>query len=277
MLKFIDSHSHLSDLRIESEVEAMIARAKSRGIVQFLQGGVSPEDWSRQQDLQSRHPEIRLCFGLHPYWVADHTDEECEQGLDLLAREIGKAEALGELGLDLRPHIMKDSLSRQLHVFEAQLELAKMANKPIVLHLVRAFDEAEKVFQGWGVPSRGGMVHSFNGSAKEAEAYLKMGLHLSIGGPVVRPDNTRLHQAVQILPIEKMLIETDSPDQPPPRLKDTFNEPASLWDVAEMIAKIKKMQPEEILDISSRNLEKLLSYANSKSQLQSGNSAAARK
>lgn len=268
MKTFIDSHSHLSDIRIEAEVEAMIARAKARGILQFLQGGVGPEDWLRQEQLKAKHPEIRLCFGLHPYWVADHSDNECEVGLDRLAREISKAEALGELGLDLRPHIMKDSLSRQLHVFESQLEIAEMAQKPIVLHLVRAFEEAQKVLEGWGVPSRGGMVHSFNGSLKEAQYYLGLGLHLSIGGPVVRAENQKLHQAVQIIPMEKLLLETDSPDQPPPQLKDRFNEPASLWDVAEMIAKIKKIPAEEILDISSRNLEKLL-YADTKSELQS--------
>ncbi len=258
MPSYSDSHSHLSDPRLETEVESMLARAKARGITQFLQGGVGPEDWERQKNLKSRHPEIRLCFGLHPYWVADHTDVECEQGLDLLAREIPKAEALGELGLDLRPQIVKDSISRQIQIFEDQLQLAEMAKKPIVLHLVRAFSEAKQIFDLHGVPSRGGMVHSFNGSAHEAESYLARGLHLSIGGPVCRPDNQRLHQAVQILPFENLLVETDSPDQPPPRLAGQHNEPLSLWDVAEMIAKIKKSSPEEILDISSRNLEKLL-------------------
>jgi TatD DNase family protein len=247
----------------------MIARAKARGVSEFLQGGVGPEDWQRQRELKARHPEIRLCFGLHPYWVADHSDEDCEIALDQLARELKDAEAIGEMGLDLRPHILKESLSRQLFIFESQLEIAEMAQKPIVLHLVRAFDEAQNVFDGWGVPPAGGMVHSFNGSVKEAESYLNRGLHLSIGGPVVRPDNQRLHQAVQIIPLEKLLVETDSPDQPPPQLKDTFNEPKTLWDVAEMIAKIKKVSAEEILDISSRNLEKLLSYARTKSQFQS--------
>jgi len=254
----IDAHSHLSDPRLATQVESMIARAKAKGIEKFLQGGVGPEDWRRQQELKARFPEILLCFGLHPYWVADHTNEECESALDELARELPKAEALGELGLDLRPHIMKDSFERQVDVFEAQLQLAEVASKPIVLHLVQAFQEAQKILSLHGVPKRGGMVHSFNGSAHEAEAYLKLGLHLSIGGPVCRPENQKLHQAVQALPVENMLLETDSPDQPPPRLKGQFNEPSTLWDVAEMIAKIKKLTPEEVLDISSQNLEKLL-------------------
>ncbi len=271
MKSFIDSHSHLSDLRIESEVEDMISRAKALGIEQFLQGGVGPEDWERQKQLKVRHPEIRLCFGLHPYWVADHSQDECEKALDLLSREIPKAEALGELGLDFRPHLLKneDCEGRQKEVFQAQLELTEVSAKPIVLHLVRAFEEALQILDLWGVPKAGGMVHSFNGSVKQAEAYLNRGLHLSIGGPVARPENQKLHQAVQIIPLEKLLIETDSPDQPPPRFSGTDNEPASLWDVAEMIAQIRKLSPEEVLDISSRNLEKLLSYGKHKSEFQS--------
>jgi TatD DNase family protein len=255
---YTDSHSHLSDPRIATEVESMISEARSKGITAFLQGGVSPEDWQRQRSLKQKHPEIRLCFGLHPYWIADHDEKQCEEAMDTLAREISQAEALGELGLDLRPQILKDSLERQIQFFELQLELARMANKPIVLHLVRAFHEAQKIFSIWGVPERGGMVHSFNGSAHEAEAYLKLGLHISIGGPVVRSDNQKLHQAVKIIPLENLLIETDSPDQPPPRLTNAWNRPESLWDVAEMIGGLRDLAAEEILDISSRNLEKLL-------------------
>lgn len=257
---FADSHNHLSDLRLDSEVDQVIRRAKERGVDFFLQGGVGPEDWARQKDLKKKYlKEIGLCFGLHPYWVADHSLEECETALDQLARELPEAQALGELGLDLRPHVMKDSLSRQIEIFEVQLELAKMAKKPVVLHLVRAFDESIQIFETWGVPSKGGLVHSFNGSPKQAEKYLEFGLHLSVGGPLVRPDNTKLHQAVMVIPWDRLLLETDSPDQPPPRFQGQLNEPESIWDVAEMIGKLRKKDPAEILDISSQNLRKLLS------------------
>lgn len=268
MKSYADSHSHLSDFRIEAEVESMIARAQAEGIHQYLQGGVGPEDWQRQKSLKAKYPGVRLCFGLHPYWIADHSDEECEAAMDLLALEIQKAEALGELGLDFRPKIMKDSYERQIEFFQAQLELADVSHKPLVLHLVQAFDDTQRIFDLWGVSKASGMVHSFNGSAKEAEKYLQRDLFLSIGGPVVRPDNQRLQQAVRMIPLEKLLVETDSPDQPPPRLRGTWNEPSSLWDVARMIGQLKNLPAEEVLDISSRNLEKLLSYGN-KSQHQS--------
>ncbi|PIS10815.1 MAG: TatD family deoxyribonuclease [Bdellovibrio sp. CG10_big_fil_rev_8_21_14_0_10_47_8] len=260
-LGYVDSHSHLSDLRLESEVEAMIQSAKLVGIEMFLQGGVGPEDWERQRALSLRHPEILLCFGLHPYWVIDHSMEQCEEGLDLLARQIAQASALGELGLDFRPHLVKDSRERQLEVFEAQLELAEIAAKPIVLHLVRAFPEALQIFETRGVPRAGGMVHSFNGNIREAEAYLKLNLHLSIGGPVVRPENKKLHEAVKLIPWSSLMLETDSPDQPPPSRQGGLNEPQTLLEVAETIAQLKGSSTHEVLDITSRNLRQMLSLS----------------
>ncbi len=255
---FADSHSHLSDPRIATSVESMISAAKQLGIQTFLQGGVGPEDWERQRKLKSKHPEILLCFGLHPYWVVDQDQTQLEAGLDLLARNISEASALGELGLDFRPHIVKEFRELQIFAFEAQLEIAQMAAKPIVLHLVQAFDEAIRILDLFGVPKQRGFVHSFNGSAHQASAYLERNLLLSIGGPVVRPENQRLHQAVQSIPLESLLLETDSPDQPPPSLQGQWNSPESLWQVAEMIGRLKKLPTEEVLDITSQNLRKLL-------------------
>lgn len=257
---WIDSHNHLSDPRLDQRREEMIAQAESHGIQYFLQGGIGPEDWERQKVLKQKHENVLMCFGLHPYWVADHTEIDCEMALDLLAREIASPQvhALGELGLDFRPHIMKESKARQIEFFELQLELAEIAKKPIVLHLVRAFDDVQKIFDVRGVPSRSGLVHSFNGSVKEAQFYLSQGLYLSVGGPVVFADNQKLHQAVASIPMEFLLLETDSPDQPPPELKGQYNEPLSLLSVAEQIGKIKKIEAREVLDRSSANLRKLL-------------------
>lgn len=256
--KYVDSHCHLADSRLDQSRDEFVRRAQGLGIDFFLQGGVGPEDWIRQERLQEIYPQIGTCFGLHPYWVADHPYSECDDAMDVLAMMLPEAYALGELGLDLRPHIMKDSYERQTDFFVQQLELAEVAAKPIVLHLVRAFDDAMKIFAMWGVPQSGGMVHSFNGSVKEAESYLKLGLHLSVGGPLVRPDNQKLQQAVKEIPLEKLLIESDSPDQPPPSHAGALNEPATIFEVATVVAEIKNMTATEVLDKTRENLENLL-------------------
>lgn len=251
---WVDAHSHIADPRWDLERTEMLAEAQKQGFDYFLQGGVGPEDWTRQKSLFEKYPhQIGLCFGLHPYWVADHTENDLEEALDLLASEINSAVALGELGLDFRPHIVKDSRDRQFQAFTDQLELADMSSKPVVLHLVQAHEEALKVMELFGVPRAGGMVHSFNGSAKKAHDFIKKGLYLSVGGPVCRPDNQKLHQAIAEIPLEYLLLESDSPDQPPPRYQDQKNPSYSILEVARTIGQIKSLDPLEILDITTEN------------------------
>lgn len=257
---WIDSHCHLADPRLDLNLEGVLIEAKAAGIQFFLQGGVGPQDWNRQRELKEKHSEIGLCFGLHPYWIADHSQVDCEKALDLLAMELSNPEvlALGELGLDFRPSIMKDSQERQIEFFNLQLELSIVAGKPLVLHFVRAFKELKWIMQMRSWPARGGFVHSFSGSVAEAEFYLNAGLHLSIGTSVLKQDNQKLHQAVAMVPLERLLIETDSPDQPPPNWQNGLNQPVSLIQVAEKIAQIKKIPSVEVLDRSAVNLRKLL-------------------
>ncbi|MFV8249572.1 TatD family hydrolase [Bdellovibrio bacteriovorus] len=255
---WIDAHGHLADLRWQGQVDTIIDEARSKGIAFFMQGGVDPEDWQRQREIKARYPShIGLCFGLHPYWVAAHDDDECDQALDLLAQALPEADGLGELGLDFRPHIMKDSMERQIGVFEQQLELGHITGKPLVLHLVQAHEESLKIMDVWGLPKQKGMVHSFNGSAYKAQDFLQRGLMLSIGGPVCRPDNQKLHQAVREIPLEQLLIESDSPDQGPPAYKGRLNPPESIWEVARTIGELKSLDPLEILDITTANFRRL--------------------
>lgn len=253
-----DAHGHLADTRWEGQQDEIINEARGRGIHFFMQGGVGPEDWQRQRALHARHPlHIGMCFGLHPYWVVDHDEEECEEALNLLAMELVDAQGIGEMGLDFRPHIMKDSRERQLDVFEQQIELAHVSQKPMVLHLVQAHEESLKMMDLFGIPKQKGMVHSFNGSWGKAQDFLKRGLFLSVGGPVCRPDNEKLKQAVREMPLEMLLIESDSPDQPPPAFKGQLNPPDSIWEVARTIGELKSLDPLEILDITTENFRRL--------------------
>jgi TatD DNase family protein len=255
---WIDAHGHLADLRWAGKQGQIVEQSMAQGVAFFMQGGVGPEDWQRQELLSAQFPDqIGLCFGLHPYWVIDHEESECEQALDMLASRLPRAMALGELGLDFRPHIAKESHEKQISVFEQQLELAHIAAKPIVMHLVQAHEESLRIMDLWGLPARGGMVHSFNGSWGKAQDFIKRGLMISIGGPVCRTDNQKLHQAVKNVPFEYLLIESDCPDQPPPLFRGQLNPPSSIIEVARTIGEIKSLDPHEILDITRANFERL--------------------
>ncbi len=259
---YVDSHCHLADQRIDAEL--WISKAKQLGIGLYLQGGVGPEDWQRQLELADKFSGVIPCFGLHPYFVAEHNEAEIELALDQLARAIKQARAVGEMGLDLRPHIAKNSQDLQTHAFISQIELALMIGKPMVLHVVQAFDETQNIFSHWlpvfesGSALRG-IVHSFNGSWPQAQSYMMHGFGLSVGGPLLRPQNQKLKQAVAATPLDFLFLETDAPDQPPPQFSGQHNPAQSLLFVAEEVAKLKNISTQQVLDICSQNLRRLLS------------------
>lgn len=256
-MKWIDAHSHWVDSRLDQVRDTWMKNALDSGLEFTLQGGVDPADWNKQKTFKAQYPnQVGLCFGLHPYWVAAHSQNELDENLDLLSKEIHHAMALGETGLDLRPQFEK-SFELQIDAFESQLELATVAKKPVVLHIVRAFDEALRVLDMWGVPPQKGMLHSFNGSWAEAQEYLKRGLKISVGGPLIREKNEKLRQVVREIPTSELLIETDLPDQPGDHWKGDLNPPESLLSVAEEIARLKNITQAEVLHFTKQNFKTL--------------------
>ncbi len=254
----IDGHCHLTHERWGENLEAELAEARRLGFGFFMQGGVEPAEWARQEELASRYPgQIGLCFGLHPYFVAEHSSGECHLALDELAKKLHGVMALGELGLDFRPHIVKDSRALQIEIFEEQLELARMADKPCVFHFVQCFSEAILCLNEFGVPPRSGMVHSFTGSWDKAQKFLERGLTLSIGGGLLQPKNQRLETVIREMPLEKLLLETDSPDQAPPNWPGAANSPRSLLWVAERVSRLRKISVQEVLLLNTANFKRL--------------------
>jgi len=253
----------LSDPRFDSEQDSrrkeVIEAARKAGINCFVQAGIGPEDWVRQEKLSSQYPGVLPVFGLHPYWVNDHSEAECEQALDLLAKKLATSfsRAIGEMGLDLRSQY-KDTVMKQIEYFERQLELAQFVNRPVVLHLVRAHPEALKIFNMWGLPKAGGFVHSFTGSIEKANDFIALGLKISVGGGLCHPHNLALQAAVKEIPLDLLLLESDSPDQASPKFQGGLNEPLCILEVAKKIAELKGLDHLEVLDRTSQNARKLL-------------------
>lgn len=260
MAVFIDPHCHLSDPRLDlPQIREYIKLAAERGIERFVQGGVGPEDWQRQIELEKEFKnKIIKCFGLHPVWVAEHHEDECEIAMDQLGPILSQASALGEIGLDFRPHYRNHSENLQITIFENSLELAEAADLPVVLHLVQAHEFALRIMDVWGAPPKGGFAHSFNGSAQKAEDLMRRGFSLSVGGPVTFPKNTTLRTAIEAIPMEKLMIETDAPDQAPLSRRGELHGPASLWEIAETVGGLKGLEPEEVLAASTANIKRLL-------------------
>ncbi len=259
-MAYIDAHSHWSDPRLFSspDFQVLLNQSLEKKIEFFLLGGINPLEWQNQISLKKKYPKnFGMCFGLHPYFVSDHSDEECEVALDQLAHLLPQAMALGETGLDFRPHIMKDSELLQIEMFQNQIEMAKAFQKPIVLHIVQAHEKAIQIFDLWQSPKEGGFVHAFNGSYDTAEKYIKHGFLISIGGAVTFEKNRKLQDCVQKIPLEYLLIESDSPDQAPAGWASDQNDSTSLYQIAEKIALLRNMGPYDVLDVATSNFKRL--------------------
>lgn len=250
-----DGHCHLADRRIASEIYEIVSRAKGRGIGLFVQGGVDPEDWERQIDLKKRYPkQIITSFGLHPWWVASHSQTEFDEAFKLLSRHLVDADGLGEIGLDHGPKVSKESYKRQEHGFRAQLDLFRK-EKPLILHIVRAHGPA---LEGLARKKElSGMLHSFSGSREIAKKYLDLDLYLSISPAITRKGFETLKRCVSYIPLDRLILESDSPDQKPVLWEKAWNEPTSLFETATEIAGLRKTSAEALLEASTANVKKL--------------------
>ena len=251
-----DSHCHLD--RIPHRPDAALARARTAGVKQFLIAGVEPAQW--RNALRWAQPGVFLSFGLHPWWVSEHPMEveEATANLDLfLAEHRPQTRAIGETGLDFRRATDSTIQDAQRCSFERHIAVARRLELPLVLHVVNAHAEALRMLRSCELPAKRGVVHSFSGSAETAAEYNRLGFRISFSGAITHPKRHKLHRAAASVPDDMMLVETDSPDQPPWERHPAPNEPAFLIDVISRMAILRDQSPEEIARITTENALRL--------------------
>lgn len=247
---FIDAHSHLSEASILFEAEALISAAKSAGVRDFFLAGFDPGDWQRQRDLRLRfgNEHLHCVFGMHPWWVARTENETVlELGFRELEEVLPEAAALGELGLDFYPRKFgPETHARQIEWFKRQLDLALRYEKPLVLHVVSAHEKVLEILHA-RLDSRSevmGIVHGFSGNVTIAEAYVKLGLTLSIGNGALKKGYENVKRAIKQIDLRHWVLESDAPDQ---------LRPADVARVARAVADLKGLAIEEVARITTEN------------------------
>jgi len=255
----IDAHCHLDFEAFDADREAVIGEAIASGISGFLVAGVCEEGWARQEALEARHPELRMAFGLHPWEVAKMNLAEVERQLAVLA---GKARfAVGETGLDRTRHCPEETMPLQELAFRTQLALARDRNLPVILHIVRAHGRALEILRSDGLPEAGGMVHSFSGSPENAADYQKLGLYISISASITRMKPERASSVVAAIDKERLLVETDCPDQAPKdRGVGARNLPLWLNDVVASVSTLSGSDEAHIAQQSRANTLRLFPH-----------------
>lgn len=216
-MRAFDSHCHLDLPAFDEDREAVWDRAKAVGVFGALVPAVSPATWAATRAV-ARAGARWVALGIHPCALPALSDASVADALDALpswlADPDGAVVAVGECGLDGTLDAARAPMDRQREVLAAQLRAAARAGLPVVLHVRGAHRDAIEVLGREGLASHAGVVHSYSGGVEHLRAYLDLGLHLAFGGAITRPRARRPIEALRATPAERLLLETDAPDQP---------------------------------------------------------------
>ncbi|MGH8041542.1 MAG: TatD family hydrolase [Rudaea sp.] len=259
MLELIDSHSHLDASEFDADRSDVLSRARAAGVTRQILPAVAFDTFPALRDLCARESGLYPAYGLHPLYLDKHRPQHLDELAGWLERE--QPVAVGECGLDFFVAGLDPESQRTL--FHQQLEIAKGFDLPLILHARRALDEVIAAIRRIGGVR--GVVHSFSGSAEQAAQLWKCGFHLGIGGPVTYPRARRLREIVATMPIEYLLLETDSPDQPLHGHQGARNEPARLTEVCVAVADLRGVSAAGIAAATAHNAECLFNMASSNS------------
>ncbi len=247
----VDSHCHLDAPEFAGDRDEVIARAQAVGVGQQVIPAINAAGWPALKDLCDSNRGLFPAYGLHPMFLRDHQPQHLIALGDWLQRE--KPVAVGECGLD---YFVGDLDQDQQNLyFGGQLALAREFDLPLILHARRAVDAVIAAIKRVGALR--GVVHSFSGSPEQARQLWNLGFLLGIGGPVTYERAHRLRGLVAEMPLEFLLLETDSPDQPDAQHRGQRNEPARLSVICETVATLRGMDADQVAAATSENARRL--------------------
>ena len=263
---FVDSHAHLDGKQFDSDREQVIARAREAGVqtIVAIGNGDGPEQVDCGIELAERYDFIYATLGIHPH-EARLADEAAYQNMERLARH-PKVIAWGEIGLDyFYDHSLRDV---QKEVFIRQMELAAVAKLPIVIHC-RPSDGSENAWddclglmqEHWAAKGLGGILHCFTGNLSQAKRALDMGFMISFAGNLTFPKAQQIRDAAIEIPLERVLIETDSPYLAPVPHRGKRNEPAFVKETARKLGELRGLTAEDIGEQTTSNFYKFFKLA----------------
>ncbi|MGH7251427.1 MAG: TatD family hydrolase [Nitrospiraceae bacterium] len=249
----IDTHAHLDDARFDSDRDAMIARAREAGVEHFVTIGCDLATSRAAVELADRYPFVYATVGVHPH-EAKQIGDSWYDDLRRLAQH-KKVVAYGEIGLDYHYNHSPPRLQRER--FREQITLARELRLPIVVHTREAQDDTMAILKEENAADVGGVFHCFSGDARLAKDALDLGFLLSFSGVITFQNATMLRDIVKTVPMDRILVETDSPYLTPAPHRGQRNEPAHVRLVAGKIAAIQGMTAEQVAELTSQNARRV--------------------
>lgn len=246
----VDSHCHLFFDGIKSDLPFVIDRAKADGVGCFICPGINLDSSKESISIAEKYPEVYAAVGIHPHDVEDAPGDYISQLKELSQNR--KVAAIGEIGLDYFRDYSDHRVQRKL--FREQIELAMQLNYPIIFHNRTADKDVLNILKETGCNR--GVAHCFSSDIETANAFIDLGFYISFAGNVTYK-NSGLAETAKEIPLQKMLLETDSPFLSPTPFRGKPNEPARVRPIAEHIAKIRECPVDEIIQATTKNVRAL--------------------
>ncbi|HEX30871.1 TPA: TatD family deoxyribonuclease [Candidatus Poribacteria bacterium] len=252
----VDTHCHLQLEDYRDDLHEVLKRAREANVVRMIAVGFNLRTSRLAVELASRFEQIYATVGVHPHDAKEFNERTIDELRKLARRE--KVVAIGEIGLDYYRNLSPKG--KQRYAFERQLELAGELGLPVVIHDRDAHEDVaitlERYINVFKV-NISGVMHCFSGDWELAKRCLDVGFYISIAGPVTYPNSADLRQVASKVPIDRLLVETDSPWLAPQHRRGRRNEPAYVKFVARKVAELRRMPFGKLADITTQNAVKL--------------------
>jgi TatD DNase family protein len=261
---FVDSHAHLDGPEFDADRDAVIQRARDAGVSTILNVGTGdPHSGALERaiELAEKHADIYAAVGTHPH-DARLFDQQAEQRIASLVRQSRRVIAWGEIGLDF--HYDNSPRDVQMSAFRRQLQLAREARLPVVIHTREAEAETVAILKTeWADAGIPGIMHCFSGSLGLAQQAIELGFLISFSGIVTFKKADDLRSIAEQVPLDRLLIETDCPFLAPVPFRGKRNEPAYVVEVARCLAELRGVTIEEFAQVTKKNFGDTFSFVNS--------------
>ncbi|CNI53426.1 metal-dependent hydrolase [Yersinia mollaretii] len=251
---FVDTHCHFDFPPFSGAEAASLASAAQANVRQLIIPAVSAAYFPRILALAERYPPLFAALGLHPLYIAEHQEADLATLASYLANKPEKLLAVGEMGLDL--YMDEPQFPRQLALLQAQLKLAKQHDLPVILHSRRSHDQLAAALRKAALPCTG-VVHGFAGSLAQAQAFIRLGYYIGVGGTITYERAQKTRNVMAVLPLSALLLETDAPDMPLAGFQGQPNRPERAAQVFAALCELRPEAPHEIATHLLENSQRL--------------------
>lgn len=249
-MEIFDTHCHLNDEKLYPQIEEIIKRANDAGVKQMLVVGWDYNSSKLAVEISEKYACCWAAVGYHPENIFDIKNNEFEDTLALSSHP--KVVAIGEIGLDYLWTKDEDKRELQKEYFIKQLKFANKNKLPVIIHNREAFEDCLEILKEYR-PIYSGTMHCYSGSVELLNEVIKLGLYIGLDGPVTFTNAKTPKEVAEVVPLEKLLLETDSPYLTPHPFRGTLNEPVNIRLILDEISNIKNLSKKHIAEVTFSN------------------------